>query len=84
MIMDVTEPAPAFAHDPATATYYDRRAGEYDDWYEGQGRFADRDRPGWAQEVETLAEFVRALPGCRTLDVACGTGFLTRHLGDWC
>lgn len=73
-------PSPAFARDAATAMYYDKRAREYDDWYEGRGRFADRDRPGWAAEVETLVEFIRALPAARTLDVACGSGFLTRHL----
>ncbi len=71
---------PAFARDRATADYYDRRAGEYDDWYEGRGRFAGRDRPGWAAEVTRLVEFVHALPPMRTLDVACGSGFLTRHL----
>jgi SAM-dependent methyltransferase len=64
-------------------TYYDRRAFEYDDWWLGRGRFADRERPGWDEEVDVLAELVAALPPARTLDVACGTGFLTRHLpGD--
>jgi demethylmenaquinone methyltransferase/2-methoxy-6-polyprenyl-1,4-benzoquinol methylase len=60
--------------------YYDRRAPEYDDWYLGAGRFAARDRPGWAEEVAALAAALEALPPARTLDVACGTGFLTRHL----
>jgi SAM-dependent methyltransferase len=71
---------PAFARDPATARYYEARADEYDDWYEGRGRFADRDRPGWMAEVDRLVAFVRELAPARTLDVACGTGFLTRHL----
>jgi ubiquinone/menaquinone biosynthesis C-methylase UbiE len=63
--------------------YYERRAPEYDDWYRGTGLFADRDRPGWDGEVETLAATIAALPLARTLDVACGTGFLTRHMrGD--
>jgi ubiquinone/menaquinone biosynthesis C-methylase UbiE len=63
--------------------YYDRRAPEYDDWWLGTGRFADRDRPGWHEEVEQLVVLLRALEPARTLDVACGTGFLTRHLpGD--
>ena len=61
-------------------TYYDRRARDYDDWWLGRGRFADRDRPGWDDEVDVLAELISSLPPARTLDVACGTGFLTRHL----
>ena len=63
--------------------YYDRRADEYDDWWLGRGLYADRDRPGWDEEVAVLAELIAALPPKRTLDVACGTGFLTRYLrGD--
>jgi demethylmenaquinone methyltransferase/2-methoxy-6-polyprenyl-1,4-benzoquinol methylase len=60
--------------------YYDSRAPEYDDWYLGTGRFAARERPGWEQEVDALARTLRALPPARTLDVACGTGFLTCQL----
>jgi ubiquinone/menaquinone biosynthesis C-methylase UbiE len=63
--------------------YYERRAPEYDDWWLGTGLFAQRERPGWDDEVARLVELVGALPPRRTLDVACGTGFLTRHLrGD--
>ena len=60
--------------------YYDRRAAEYDDWWLGMGLFADRERPGWVEEVEALTAALEALRPARTLDVACGTGFLTRHL----
>jgi SAM-dependent methyltransferase len=60
--------------------YYERRAPEYDEWYRGAGRFAERDRPGWEQEIDALTDALAALPPARTLDVACGTGFLTRHL----
>jgi ubiquinone/menaquinone biosynthesis C-methylase UbiE len=60
--------------------YYDRRAPEYDDWWFGTGLHADRDRPGWEEEVDALIRALAALPPARTLDVACGTGFLTRHL----
>jgi ubiquinone/menaquinone biosynthesis C-methylase UbiE len=60
--------------------YYDRRAPEYDEWWHGAGLFAERDRPGWEDEVESLCEAVATLEPARTLDVACGTGFLTRHL----
>ena len=60
--------------------YYDRRAAEYDDWWLGTGRFAGRQRPVWREETETLTRTLEALPPARTLDVACGTGFLTQHL----
>ena len=60
--------------------YYDTRAPEYDEWYLGVGRFASRERPGWGDAVEALERAVIALAPARTLDVACGTGFLTRHL----
>jgi ubiquinone/menaquinone biosynthesis C-methylase UbiE len=70
----------AFARDAATHAYYEARAAEYDDWYEGTGRFTERARPGWAEEVEALVAVVAALEPARTLDVACGTAFLTRHL----
>jgi ubiquinone/menaquinone biosynthesis C-methylase UbiE len=63
--------------------YYDRRAPEYDDWWLGRGLYADRERPGWEDELGLLERAIRELPPMRTLDVACGTGFLTRHLrGD--
>jgi ubiquinone/menaquinone biosynthesis C-methylase UbiE len=60
--------------------YYDRRAPEYDEWYRGLGRFDELDRPRWDDDVRELERVVAALPPKRTLDVACGTGFLTRHL----
>ncbi|MBA3364207.1 MAG: methyltransferase domain-containing protein [Actinobacteria bacterium] len=64
--------------------YYDRRAPEYDDWWRGTGRHADKpDRPGWAAEVEQLLGVLEDLEPARVLDVACGTGFLTQQLrGD--
>ena len=60
--------------------YYDARAREYDDWWLGRGLYADRERPGWDDELRGLEGAIRDLPPVRTLDVACGTGFLTRHL----
>jgi ubiquinone/menaquinone biosynthesis C-methylase UbiE len=60
--------------------YYEARAPEYDDWWFGTGLFEQRDRPGWAEEREALIAAISGLPAARTLDVACGTGYLTRHL----
>jgi ubiquinone/menaquinone biosynthesis C-methylase UbiE len=60
--------------------YYERRAPEYDDWWRGTGLFASRQRPGWHEEAAALTKTLEALPPARTLDVACGTGFLTQHL----
>jgi ubiquinone/menaquinone biosynthesis C-methylase UbiE len=66
--------------DEQMRAYYVRRAPEYDDWWTGAGLFAGRDRPGWHEEVRALVALLEALAPARTLDVACGTGFLTRHL----
>jgi SAM-dependent methyltransferase len=64
-------------------SYYEARAPEYDDWWLGAGRFLDRERPGWDEDVAGLCAALAALPPARTLDLACGTGFLTVHLrGD--
>ena len=60
--------------------YYDRRAPEYDDWWLGRGLFTDRERPGWEAELDQVAVQLGALAPVRTLDIACGTGFITRHL----
>jgi ubiquinone/menaquinone biosynthesis C-methylase UbiE len=60
--------------------HFDGRAAEYDDWWLGTGAFAGHERPRWDSEVEQLVAVVQALPPGRVLDVACGTGFLTRHL----
>jgi ubiquinone/menaquinone biosynthesis C-methylase UbiE len=60
--------------------YYDRRAAEYDEWYLGTGLFAAQERPGWDAELAALCEAVASLPASSTLDIACGTGFLTRFL----
>ena len=70
----------AFARDPATTAYHEQRAAEYDEWYRGEGRFASRERPGWHEEVDAIVRLVERLPAGCTLDVTCGSGFLTRHL----
>jgi len=56
--------------------YYDRRAPEYDEWWHG----AAETRPGWSEELDEAAAAVASLPPARTLDVACGTGYLTQRL----
>ncbi len=56
--------------------YYHARAQEYDDWWLN----AARERPGWQQELDRVVRLLGLLRG-RTLDVACGTGYLTRHVG---
>jgi ubiquinone/menaquinone biosynthesis C-methylase UbiE len=65
----------------AERAYYNQRAPEYDDWWLGTGLYAARERPGWEEEVTQLFSTLHSLSLRRVLDVACGTGFLTRHLG---
>jgi ubiquinone/menaquinone biosynthesis C-methylase UbiE len=64
----------------AERAYYEHRAPEYDDWYLGAGLFAERVRPGWAEELATLKAVMASLRFDAILDVACGTGFLTECL----
>ena len=66
--------------DEQMRAYYEARAAEYDTWWLGTGLFASRSRPGWDAERERLVATVAGLDPARTLDVACGTGFLTQHL----
>ena len=60
--------------------YYEARAPEYDDWWRGDGLFEVRDRRGWERERDRLVAVLASLEPAATLDVACGTGFLPRHL----
>jgi ubiquinone/menaquinone biosynthesis C-methylase UbiE len=64
----------------AMRAYYDGRAAEYDTWWDGTGLFAGRERPGWDAERDRLLALLGDLEPKRTLDVACGTGFLSRAL----
>jgi SAM-dependent methyltransferase len=54
--------------------YYHLRAAEYD-----LGAW-DPETDEQAAELANIVEVVSSLPPARTLDVACGTGFLTQHL----
>jgi SAM-dependent methyltransferase len=54
--------------------YYDRRASEYEH-NEAFPEEPSEDLPG-------LLHAISVLPPARVLDVACGTGFLTQHLGS--
>jgi SAM-dependent methyltransferase len=76
----MTDRDPAFATDAATRRYYEQRADEYDEWYRGEGKFAARERPGWHEEVGELRATLAALDPARTLDVACGTAYLSASL----
>src|SRR5215204_2757827 len=54
--------------------YYDRRASEY------EKNEAFREEP--SEDLPGLLHAISVLPPARVLDVACGTGFLTQHLGS--
>jgi ubiquinone/menaquinone biosynthesis C-methylase UbiE len=62
--------------------YYHARAREYDDWWLQRGLYAPRTNPDWQAERDEAFAAIAALPPKRTLDVACGTGFVTHFLGD--
>jgi len=54
--------------------YYDRLASEYEQ------NEAFREEP--SEDLPGLLHAISVLPPARVLDVACGTGFLTQHLGS--
>lgn len=62
--------------------YYDWRANEYDDFWLQRRRYSDAPS-SWFDERDAVFATIASLPPKRTLDVACGTGFITQHLpGD--
>jgi ubiquinone/menaquinone biosynthesis C-methylase UbiE len=60
--------------------YYHARAREYDDWWLQQGLFVPRADTAWQTERDRAFATIRQLSLQRTLDVACGTGLVTRLL----
>ena len=60
--------------------YYHARAREYDDWWLGRGLHRTKRPPGWEEERQLLEGWIAGLTPVRTLDVACGTAFMTQHL----
>ena len=71
---------PTFARNADAAWYYERGAEEYDDWYLGVGQHPEYARPDYRAELSRLVRMISALAPARTLDVACGTGFFSRHV----
>jgi ubiquinone/menaquinone biosynthesis C-methylase UbiE len=64
--------------------YYDERAEEYDDIYQGAGpairRYADKYQQNTAQVCEIVAGFGHG----HLIDIACGTGFWVPHYAPNC
>jgi ubiquinone/menaquinone biosynthesis C-methylase UbiE len=60
--------------------YYDVRAPEYDDWWHQRNLHEGRHSADWFAERDEVLAKIAELPPQHTLDVACGTGFVTRLL----
>jgi SAM-dependent methyltransferase len=59
--------------------YFEKLAPAYDEWWLGVGE-SSGERPGFDDDRERIIEILRGLPPAKTIDIACGTGFLTQHL----
>jgi SAM-dependent methyltransferase len=71
------DPTPGRSHQRMKA-YYDRRAPEYDRSIPGVGDVVEA--PEAAKERYALLRVLTGMPPAKTLDVGCGTGYVTRNL----
>jgi demethylmenaquinone methyltransferase/2-methoxy-6-polyprenyl-1,4-benzoquinol methylase len=55
-------------------SYYDERAREYDEVYEGRGP-AVRSPAVYGKDVKEISRMISAFGGERLIDIGCGTGF---------
>ncbi len=60
--------------------YYELGAREYDGGWGGGWLKDEGERAAFEEETAALGRKISSLPTGRVLDVACGTGVLTRHL----
>src|SRR3712207_3829147 len=60
--------------------YNDRGARDYVGAWQGSWLSDESERTSFEAELRALARTISSLPAGRVLDVACGTGVVTRHL----
>lgn len=65
------------------AQYYDERANEYDELYEGKGP-AFPDPEAYKNDVERICEIAHNFGRGRLIDIACGTGFWLPYYASNC
>jgi len=66
-------------------SYYQARAGEYDEWFLRQGRYdrGPEHRAQWFGEIEAIRRELReAIHDRDVLELACGTGLWTHRLAE--
>jgi ubiquinone/menaquinone biosynthesis C-methylase UbiE len=65
-------------------SYYDERAGEYDQIYVGRGPAIRQHAGQYVEDVGEISVMVAGFGRGHLIDIACGTGFWSGHYGQNC
>lgn len=64
--------------------YYDERAKEYDEIFEGRGSATDFEAQYYITDIEGIEKFIENFGKGNTIDIACGSGYWLKYYFNKC